>query len=87
LQQDPQTPAVLRALKRAESGEGLVLRLVETDGVSAHLTFGGELLGREVHVTLGPYEVQTLLVPDDASAAPRVVGIAEFDLVPGEGET
>jgi alpha-mannosidase len=87
LQQDPPTLAVLRALKRAESGEGLVLRLVETDGVAAHLTLGGELLGREVQVTLNPYEVQTLLVPDDVSAAPRVVGIAEFDLAPGEGET
>jgi len=80
----PAAATVVRALKRAESGEGVVLRLVEADGEPVSLVIGGDLLGHDVRASLRPYEVQTLLVPDDGREPARPVGIAEFDL-PGEG--
>jgi alpha-mannosidase len=85
LRVDPPRAAAIRAVKRAESGEGVVLRLVETHGEAVSLAVGGELLGRQVAVSLAPYEVQTLLVPDDGAAPPRRVDIAEFDLPSPEG--
>ncbi|MGD0082437.1 MAG: glycoside hydrolase family 38 C-terminal domain-containing protein [Acidimicrobiales bacterium] len=85
LRVDPPRVAAIRAVKRAESGEGVVLRLVETHGEAVSLAVGGELLGRQVAVSLAPYEVQTLLVPDDGAAPPRRVDIAEFDLPSPEG--
>jgi alpha-mannosidase len=79
LRVDPHELAVVRAVKRAENGEGLVLRLVESVGRAVSFTLTGELLGRSVPATLAPYEVQTLLVPDDVDAPPRVVDVTEFD--------
>jgi alpha-mannosidase len=70
---------VVRAVKRAESGEGVVLRLVEPVGQAVSFTVSGDLLGRSVQATLAPYEVQTLLVPDDVDIAPRLVDVTELD--------
>jgi alpha-mannosidase len=69
---------VLRAIKRAQAGDGIVLRLVEPAGSPLTVTLGGDVLGREVQASLAPFEVQTLLVPDDATAPVRPVTIAEF---------
>jgi alpha-mannosidase len=80
LQVEPAEPATVKAVKRAERGGGVVLRLVETTGSPTSFVVGGELLGRDVRVSLAPYEVQTLLVPDDTTIPARRVGIAEFEL-------
>jgi alpha-mannosidase len=80
LRVDPPDLAVVRAVKRAENGEGVVLRLVEPRGEAVSFVLDGGVLGRTVTAALAPYEVKTLLVPDDASAPARVVSVAEFDL-------
>lgn len=77
---DPLDLAVVRQVKRAEDDDGIVLRLVETLGRRAAGTLGGEVLGRSVDVDLVPYEVATLLVPDDPSAPVRRLSLAELDV-------
>jgi alpha-mannosidase len=74
----PPDATVVQAVKRAESGEGVVVRLVEPAGRELTVTLGGLALGRPVRVTLKPFEVRTLLVPDDRGAQVRPVSIAEF---------
>ena len=84
LVQEPADLAIVRSVKRAENGEGVVLRLVEALGLSAVGTLSGDLLGRAVSVRLNPYEVATMLIPDDANEAPRLVSVAELDIVDAE---
>ncbi|HEY3415205.1 MAG TPA: glycoside hydrolase family 38 C-terminal domain-containing protein [Armatimonadota bacterium] len=56
---------ILTVLKVAEDGSGIVLRLVETDGMAcrAAITFNW---GRTIEADFGPYEIKTILVPDDS---------------------
>ena len=76
---DPPDFSVVRSVKRAESGEGVVLRLVEAVGVSTSGTLSGALTVRTVPVELEPYEVATILVPDDPNLEPRRVTLAELE--------
>lgn len=72
--------AVVSAVKRAESEEGWVLRLVETGGAGSRAAVRIPSLGRSWAGDVGPYEVKTLLVPDPAGSPVREVDLAEFDL-------
>lgn len=74
----PAGTPVVRAIKRAESNDGIVLRLVEPVGATLTVHLTGDLLGRDVSVTLKPFEVRTLLVPDDPAAPPQPLTIAEL---------
>jgi alpha-mannosidase len=76
----PPVAGVVRAIKRAESGGAVVIRLVEPAGRPLTVTLGGPAVGREVRAVLGPYEVRTLLVPDDPGAPVRPVTVTEFAL-------
>ncbi|HUD36216.1 MAG TPA: glycoside hydrolase family 38 C-terminal domain-containing protein [Streptosporangiaceae bacterium] len=76
----PADRPVVRAIKRAEADDGVVLRLVEPAGEPLAVTLGGKLLGREVRATLAPFEVATLFVPDDPTAPARSLTIAELAL-------
>ncbi len=79
LQVNPPNLAVVRSVKRAESAQGVVLRLVEALGTSTSGTLDGVLVGRPVPVELEPFEVATILVPDDPNVEPRRVTLAELD--------
>jgi alpha-mannosidase len=83
LQVEPPDARVVRAVKQSESGEGVVVRLVEPDGKPISITLSGRLLGRSVEAALQPYEVQTLLVPDDLASPCRVVDLVECDVARG----
>jgi alpha-mannosidase len=74
----PADRPVVRAIKRAQADDGLVLRLVEPAGEPLSVTLGGSLVGREVRATLAPFEVTTLFVPDDPGAPARPLTIAEL---------
>jgi len=76
---EPPDVAVVRVLKRAENDEGVVVRLVEASGAHVAVVLSGQLVGRKVTTSLAPYEVQTLLVPDEASAPARAVSITELE--------
>jgi alpha-mannosidase len=75
---EPAGIPLVRAIKRAEAGNGIVLRLVEPAGRPCTARLGGRLLGREITVTLRPYEMQSVLVPDDAAAPVRQVAVTEL---------
>lgn len=57
---------------------GDLLWLVEPAGEPLTVTVGGEVLDREVRAVLPPFEVQTLLVPDDPGQPVRRVTVAEL---------
>lgn len=81
---DPEDFAVVRTVKHAETSEGVVLRIVESVGELVSGTIGGALLGRSIDVALEPYEVATVLVPNDPNVPPRRVTLAELDIEPIE---
>jgi alpha-mannosidase len=75
---EPAGAAVIRTVKCAEDGDGVVLRLVEPEGRACTARLGGRLLGRDITVELAPYELQTLLVPDDPAAPVRRIAVTEL---------
>ena len=79
LSSDTEGEGCVRAVKRSESDEGVVLRLVEPIGRSRSFTLRGALLGRDVPVDLKPFEVQTVLVPDQIDSPTRVVDVTELE--------
>jgi alpha-mannosidase len=83
---DPESHGCIRAVKRSESDQGVVLRLVEPGGRPRSFTIRGELLGRDVRVDLKPFEVQTLLVPDADDSPVRVVDVTELEESDVEGD-
>jgi alpha-mannosidase len=52
----------LLALKRAEAGDGVVLRVQERAGRAAEFSFECETLGLNHKARIGPWEIKTLLV-------------------------
>jgi hypothetical protein len=67
------------ALKRAEDGDGVILRLVETAGEPAQATVHMPIWDRTIDTALGPNEIKTLFLPDDPPDAVREVNLIEFD--------
>jgi alpha-mannosidase len=64
------------ALKRAEDGDGTVVRLAETTGMARSAAF--RLGDRRIAVELEPWSVRTFLLPDDPAGGPAAV---EVDLL------
>jgi alpha-mannosidase len=60
---------VITVLKRAEDGEGHVVRGYETAGAPATARIDLAFLGRTVTAEFAPHEIKTLLVRDDAVEA------------------
>jgi alpha-mannosidase len=52
-------------LKQSESGDGLVLRAVETNGSAAHACIQLPKIGRSIEADFGPGEIKTFLLPKD----------------------
>lgn len=69
---------MLSALKRAEDGCGIVLRLYETTGREADVNVSGDVLPLPLHTTLTPWSVNTYYLADGASAWKEVL-LTEFD--------
>jgi alpha-mannosidase len=73
---------VLGVCKRAEDGDGTVLRARETAGRGGPVELYLPVLSRRITAEFGPYELRTFLVPDDAAAPVRDVDLLEW---PEEG--
>ena len=58
---------VAQVLKQAEDGDGLVIRLYESAGESAHATVRLPHLDREFEADFGPSEIKTFLLPSRSS--------------------
>jgi alpha-mannosidase len=69
-----------QVLKQAEDGGGLVIRLYETAGETAHATVRMRHLKREFSADFAPSEIKTFLLPHDASQPVREVNILELPL-------
>ena len=75
---EPAGVPFVRVAKRAESGSGIVLRLVEPHGRRCTVRLSGGLLRRDIEVDLAPHELQTLLIPDDLAAPVQRVMVTEL---------
>jgi alpha-mannosidase len=85
---EPEGSALVTAVKRFEDGGGTVFRLWEPYGSAVSGCLRGELVGRDAGFTLAPYEVQTLLVPDDLALPSRALMLTEFELpIDGDDST
>ena len=56
---------VVSALKRAEDGHGLVVRIYETDGKGAHVKVDGPVLPKTLETDITPYSVDTYYLADE----------------------
>ena len=71
---------ILGALKEAEDGGGLVVRVVETAGRTAEARVHLTVWGRELAFPIGPYEIRTFRLPADAGAEPFETDLLERPL-------
>lgn len=69
----------LGAIKRSENGEGHVLRLIETAGRTQDVTILFNLEKRALNLTFSPWEIKTVLIPDDETAKAREIPITEIE--------
>jgi alpha-mannosidase len=68
---------VAGALKEAEDGDDVVVRLWETEGRSVRAEVGLHAWNRSFGADLGPWEVRTFAVPRDPARPPREVDLLE----------
>jgi alpha-mannosidase len=68
---------VLGAVKHAEDGDDLVVRVVETAGRAADARVSLAAWGRELAFPIGPFEIRTFRVPRDAGAQPSETDLLE----------
>ena len=73
---------VLGALKHAEDGDDLVVRVVETIGRAADARVSLTAWGRELAFPIGPFEIRTFRVPRDRSAEPYETDLLERPIAP-----
>ena len=69
----------MSALKRAEDGRGWVLRLWENAGAVCRARVDAPMLGRAFKTELAPFEIKTLLLPDDPALPEREISLTETD--------
>ena len=68
---------IISALKRAEDGNGIILRAYETDGKEITAEISGDVLKTPLKTKFSPFEVKTLYL-DDSSDSWREVMITEL---------
>lgn len=72
-------PAVdVSVVKRAEDGRGYVIRLSETSGQHQQATLEAVFADRSMDVTLSPFQLKTLYLPDDVSQPVREILLTEL---------
>ena len=71
---------IVGAVKGAEDGDGLVLRVVETAGRQAAARIEMPGTGRTLALEMGPFEIRTLRVPVDPSREPFETDLLERPL-------
>ena len=69
---------VVSALKRAEDGKGLVIRLYETDGTGADVTVSGAALPAALQTTITPFAFETFYLGDGETEWKKVL-LTEYD--------
>ena len=78
---DVQPEAVMvTVLKRAEDGDDLIVRAVETSGIAAHGTIRLPKWARTIEADFAPSEIKTFRVPRDASKPVSETSLIEMEL-------
>ena len=67
------------ALKRAEDDNGWILRLNETIGAATGVNVHAPMFGHDLKLHLAPMDIQSIFIPDDASAPVREVLFTEWE--------
>jgi len=67
------------AFKRSENGNGYILRIAEATGRSQKASVDFTLLNRSFDLAFAPFEIKTVLIPDDPSEAVREVPLTEIE--------
>lgn len=73
------TSVYVGAFKRAENGRGYVIRIVEATGRQQQAKVDLPLLKRTIELSFAPFEIKTMLVPDDPDDVVREVPITEIE--------
>lgn len=66
------------ALKRAENGEGWIMRLAETTGEAQKVHISMKLLNREIDLEFAPFEIKTLFISDEPEVEVKETLLIEF---------
>ena len=69
---------IVGAWKQAEDGNGMILRVYETDGIETPVTIEGKLLEIPLNATIKPFSIQTYYLKNGASDWKEVM-LTEFD--------
>ena len=72
-----QDEIALIALKRAEDGQGLILRGYETTGNIVNVTISLPTMDRTIPIVFTPYEIKTSYIPYTADEAVRETSMLE----------
>ena len=76
--------AVVSAMKRAESAAGSVVRVWESSGRPTRAVVALGSRPGSWEATMGPHQVMTVFVPDDASLPMRTIDLCELTAQPGD---
>ena len=66
------------ALKRAEDGNGYIIRLNETAGIATKAVIEAPMFGRTIETELTPIDIKTLFIPDDPADPVKEVLFTEW---------
>jgi alpha-mannosidase len=72
---------IVSVLKRAEDGNGFILRAYETDQVATRATIRLEPWNRTIEADFGPCEIKTFRIPDDPAESVVETSMIELDEV------
>jgi alpha-mannosidase len=70
---------IVSALKKAEEGDGWIVRLYETAGRETRTTFQLPFLRRKIETIFNPYEIKTFFMPTDPEKPVREVNLLELE--------
>jgi alpha-mannosidase len=73
------TNVIVSALKKAEEGNGWILRLYETAGRETQTTLQLPLFKRKIEAVFTPCEIKTFLIPTDPEQPMREVNLLEWE--------
>ncbi len=76
--------AVVSAMKRAESAAGSVVRVWESSGRPTRAVVALGSRPGSWQATMGPHQVMTVFVPDDASLPMRTIDLCELTVPPAD---
>ena len=66
------------AVKRSECNDGYILRLIETQGAPCNAVISAPVFGRQITVSLTPWQIKTLFLPDDTGCPVEELLLTEY---------